>query len=159
MRSPGQQRTHSREPSDEIVDRKDQLARTPDLELLAVEGRGEANVVAVGELVRSHRHRPGRTEPRVRLRERELGRRAGELEDAFGDVLATGDAGDGVPRGGAVDLEATATDDRNDLDLPVHVALGQSDGRSTGPVMHVGNLVKTRGCSGGVNPASAACGR
>ena len=56
-----------------------------------------ADVVAVGQLVGRDDDRAGRAEPGVRLGQRELRRRAGQLEHALGEVLPDRDPGDGVP--------------------------------------------------------------
>ena len=47
---------------------------------------------------------------------------AAQLQHPFGQVLAAGEAGHGVPGVGLGDVVAAAADDRDHLDLPVHVA-------------------------------------
>ena len=81
----------------------------------------------VGELVGRHEPRPGRAEAGERLAEAELRRRALQLRDALGEVLADREAGDVIPRALAVDLVRLAADHDDELDLPVDVPFGQLD--------------------------------
>jgi hypothetical protein len=68
----------------------------------------------------------------------ELRGEAGQLGDAFGEVLPDGETGDAVPRGVDADAGRSGADDENELDLPVNTG---------------GNR------SGTAKPDSAACSR
>ena len=148
-----QQRAHVRQPGHQVVDREDQVRGTAALEdLTARQQRAlEADVVAVAELVRRDRDRADRAEPGVGLGQRELGRAC----RAAGTPVPRGpDRRSGRRRGpriGAGDAVPAPADDRDDLDLPVDVALGQRT-VDTGPVMQDGNFVKTSGASGARSP-------
>jgi NADPH:quinone reductase len=123
----GQQGQDGGQPSDEGGHRKDQLGRAAFLDLLAVDGAGQLEVVGVGELIRRDQPRAHGGEAWEGLGEAELGGRAGCLQDPLGDVLPDGQARDVRPRVALGDVMCALADDGDELHFPVDVAVWQFD--------------------------------